>query len=57
MRNLTDGAVRLVNEDIDITCTDFAKKMPESSFDKVIPIMNFQEDGVANGHSTHTPFR
>jgi hypothetical protein len=56
MRNLANRAMRLVNEDIDITRTDFAKQMPEPSFDKIIPIMNLKEYGVANGHNTFTAF-
>src|SRR5476651_638364 len=55
--NLANSAVRLINEDIDITRADFAKQLPEPSFDKVIQIMNLHEDGVANGHYTHTVFR
>ena len=57
MCNFADSAVRLINEDIDIARTDFAKQMPKPSFDKVIPIMNLQKDGVAGGHYTHTVFR
>jgi hypothetical protein len=53
MCNLANWAMCLINEDIDITSSDFAKQMPKPSFGKVIPIMNLHEDGVANGH--HTP--
>jgi len=50
MRNLTHRAMRFVNEDVNITCTDFAKQMLEPSFDKVVPIVNFQKYGVSDGH-------
>jgi hypothetical protein len=49
--------VRLVNEKVNITVSDLAKKMPESTFDKFIPIMEFEEYGVANGHSYDVPSR
>ena len=52
MWDLANGAVRLIDEDVDVTGANLAKEMLESSFDKVIPIMDLQEDSVANGHRT-----
>jgi hypothetical protein len=43
----------LVNKDMDVAGSDFAQQISKPSFRKIIPIMNFQKDGVANGH--HTP--
>src|ERR1700738_5003587 len=50
MCDIADRTMCLVNEDMDVTGADFAKEMTKPPFGKVIPIMNLQEDGVANGH-------
>ena len=46
----TNGNARLVNEDIDVARTNLAKEMLKPSFDKVIPIMSLENDGVADNH-------
>ena len=54
MRNFVDGAMRLVNEYMDVISADFAEQMPKPSFGKIIPIVDFHKDRVARGHKTNT---
>ena len=53
MGNFADRAMCLVNEDMDITGADLAKKVLKPSFGKAVPIVCFEKDGVANGHNPY----